>query len=158
EIVTQPESVATEAGKTVELSVVASGLGNLSYQWYKGFDELPGETSDVLTLSGVDAGDAGEYYVEVTDDAAEADGQPATAIFSSAAIVAVFEPWEGLVSHDPFDVATDYTEGALATQNPTVAGYTDAWAITNGFGPVSPVVSSVSLVHPNPLYLGSSGG
>ena len=158
QIVTQPASVAAEEGSTVALTVVASGLGNLTYQWFKDSDELPGETLDTLTLTGIDAGDAGDYFVQITDDAAVADGQASTSVFSVPATLAVFAPWNGLVSHDPFETTTGYTTGSLATQNPTIAGYTDAWAITNGFGPISPVVESGSLVYPNPNYLGSSGG
>ena len=158
QILTQPAPVAAETGSAVTLTVSASGLGNLTYKWFKDFEELPGETLDTLTLTGIDAGDAGDYSVEITDDAAVADGQPPTSVFSSSATLAVFAPWNGLVSHDPFDTSTGYTTGSLATQNPSITGYTDAWAITNGFGPVSPLVESGSLVYPNPLYLGSSGG
>lgn len=158
QIVTQPAPVAAEEGSTVMLTVAATGLGNLTYQWFKDFIELPGETLETLTLSDIAAGDAGDYSVEITDDAAEADGQPATVASSGAALVTVFEPWDGVVSHDAFDTAANYVPGALAGQTPAVAGYQDPWAITNGFGPISPVVAPGSLAYPNPLYLGSSGG
>jgi hypothetical protein len=158
-IITQPTSVNAETGSTVELSVVANGLGTLSYKWYKDldFEPIPGETSNTLTLVNVNAGDEGDYYAEVTDHAAEDDGQLPTTSFSSIATVTLTEPWNGLVSHDPFSTSAGYALGALDTQNPTIVGYMDPWAITDGFGPISPVVSSGSLIYPDPLYLGSSG-
>jgi hypothetical protein len=156
-IITQPGSVFAEQGNDVQLSVSASGLGTLTYQWYKDGDPISGATSDVLALGDVGEDDEGAYWVTITDDAAEADSLPATTIDSEIAIVELFPPWAGLVSHDPFAAAAGYTEGALATQNPSIAGYVNAWEITNGFGPISPVVSSGSLVYPDPSYLGSSG-
>jgi hypothetical protein len=158
QIVTQPAPVAAEEGTTVVLTVAATGLGNLTYQWFKDFVELPGETLDALTITDIDAGDVGDYSVEITDDAAEADGQPATVISSATALVTVFEPWNGLVSHDAFDTTADYAPGPLVDQNPAIAGYQNPWALTNGFGPISPVVAAGSLAYPNALYLGSSGG
>ena len=157
-IITQPASVAVEQGSTATLTVLASGLGNLTYQWYRDADPISGATTDTLQLSNVQESDEDSYWVRITDDGATADSQPATEIDSAVATLTVFPQWSGLVSHDSFDTAAAYTTGSLATQNPTIAGYTDAWAITNGFGPISPVVESGSLVYSNPLYLGSSGG
>lgn len=156
-ITTQPASVFAEQGNDVQFSVSASGLGTLSYQWYKDTDAISGATSDVLTLDDVGEDDENAYWVRITDDAAEADSLPATTIDSNFAILEIFPPWNGLVSHDSFSTTAGYTAGALATQNPAIAGYVNPWEITNGFGPISPVVSSGSLVYPDPFYLGSSG-
>jgi hypothetical protein len=156
-ITTQPASVFAEQGNDVQLFVSASGLGTLSYQWYKDADPIPGATSDVLAIADVGEDDEGSYWVRITDDAAEADSLPATTTDSNSAILEVFPPWAGLVSQDPFATTAGYTEGALATQNPAIAGYVDPWEITTGFGPISPVISSGSLVYPDPFYLGSSG-
>jgi hypothetical protein len=158
QIVTQPASTAAEEGSAVQFFVVATGLGNLSYQWYKDSDPIPGATSDLLQLSNVQESAEGAYWVQITDDAATADSLPVTTTESGVATLEVFAPWSGLVSHDPFDASTAYTPGALAAQNPPITGYVDPWAITNGFGPISPVVESGSLVYSNPLYLGSTGG
>ncbi|MCW1922932.1 immunoglobulin domain-containing protein [Luteolibacter arcticus] len=157
-IITQPVSVSVEEGSNAQISVVASVLGNPTYQWFKDADPISGATSDTLELTNVQEAAEGPYWVRITDDAATADSQPTTTVDSAVATLTVFPQWSGLVSHDPFDTAGGYAAGALASQNPTIAGYVDAWAITNGFGPVSPVVSSGSLAYPNPLYLGSSGG
>lgn len=159
-IFTQPVPTAAQVGSNVTLSVTATGLGDLTYQWYKGVNPVGGVTTDnTLTLNNVQLSDSGDYGVEVTDHFAETESPPqtATVITSNTATVSVFAAWSGLVSQEPFDTTAGYTASGLATQNPTIAGYTGPWAITNGFGPISPVVSSGSLAYPNPLYLGSSG-
>ena len=67
-----PENVSLCPGGTAAFSVVASGEGALSYQWYHGQDALSddegisGATADQLVLSDVDSEDAGEYSVTVT--------------------------------------------------------------------------------------------
>ena len=71
-ITAEPASQTVCAGTTVEFSVTASGA-NLSYQWYKNGTTMPGETNATLTLTNVEASDAGTagpggsgYYVLVT--------------------------------------------------------------------------------------------
>jgi hypothetical protein len=157
QIITQPASVSVEEGSNAQFTVVASGQGNLTYQWYKDSDPISGATTETLLLSDVQESDENTYWVRITDEGATADSLPATEIDSAVATLSVYPAWSGLVSQDSFDTAA-YTTGSLATQNPTIAGYTGAWAITNGFGPISPVVEAGSLVYSNPLYLGSSGG
>lgn len=58
-----------------------------------------------------------------------------------------------VLSHDSF---TGYSLGELPGQNPTVTGYSGAWADT-AFGDAEPSVTDGSLTYSNPLYLGSSG-
>ena len=53
------------AGSNVTVSVVATGLGPLSYQWKRGVTNV-GVNSPVLTLSSVVLGDAGNYTVVVS--------------------------------------------------------------------------------------------
>ncbi len=55
-----------DEGDEVVLTVAATG-GNLSYQWFKDEDELPGETAMSLVLSNMTAAAAGSYRVEVSD-------------------------------------------------------------------------------------------
>ena len=84
----QPQSAALAAGGNFNLSVTATGLGNLSYKWFKvdgGGDieltnggNISGATTATLQISNVAAADAGGYYVVVSDDAAVADSLPPT--------------------------------------------------------------------------------
>src|SRR5207253_185013 len=53
-------------GTTVAFSTVAHGTGPFTYQWSKDSAPLSGQTDNSLTLSGLTAGDAGTYAVEVT--------------------------------------------------------------------------------------------
>lgn len=160
-ITTQPVSTAAQAGSDVTFSVVASGLptGNLTYQWYKGVDQVSGATTDTLILNTVQQlTDAGDYYVEITDDAGLADTGSVTTTYSNTVTLSVFEPWSGLVSHEPFDTAAaeGYTVGELPGQMPTITGYTGAWTDIDG-GNAEPAVASGSLTYANASYLGSTG-
>lgn len=80
EITRQPESVAVSAGKSVSLSVAATG-GNLDYQWLKDGATLPGATADTFRIAAVTSADAGSYTVVVSN--------PKGSVTSSAAIVTV---------------------------------------------------------------------
>jgi PKD repeat protein len=64
-ITTQPLSQTVCAGTNVTFSVTATGTG-LTYQWRKGVTNIGGATSATYTITGVAAGDAGNYTVVVT--------------------------------------------------------------------------------------------
>ncbi len=156
-ITRQPSSVFAEEGSTAEFSVEATGIGTLTYQWFKDFEELEGETSPSLVIENVGPDHAGQYSVDILDHAAEDHGEAATWASSVIVTLEIIEPWDGLVSHDPFDTAAGYAAGSLADQDPGIPGYDGPWAITDGFGPISPIITEDSLTYPDPLYLGSSG-
>ncbi|PKP20313.1 MAG: hypothetical protein CVU05_09450, partial [Bacteroidetes bacterium HGW-Bacteroidetes-21] len=63
-ITTQPISQTACAGSNVTFTVVANGTG-LSYQWRKGGANITGATSASYSISGIVAGDAGNYDVVV---------------------------------------------------------------------------------------------
>ena len=63
-ITTQPVAQVKCAGDEVTFEVVATGTG-LTYQWYKGNDQISGATSASYTITGVTAAHAGDYKVEV---------------------------------------------------------------------------------------------
>jgi hypothetical protein len=76
-IVQQPQSVSVKPGSNVVFKVVAQSLTLLRYQWrYNGVD-IPGATSDTLTLSNVQLKDGGSYSVVVTDDAGSVESDAA---------------------------------------------------------------------------------
>lgn len=68
EFIEQPADTFAEPGSEVVISAYASTYGNPTYQWYKNGSPLEGETESTLTLTGIDASDAGDYYLRVTDD------------------------------------------------------------------------------------------
>ncbi len=87
EITLQPAPAGAEAGETVSFTVAATGLGTLSYQWFKGGEEIPGATAATFTLDSVSAADAGVYTVSVTDDAPVSAGLPPLSAVSAPALL-----------------------------------------------------------------------
>jgi uncharacterized surface protein with fasciclin (FAS1) repeats len=66
-ITTQPQgSISAIAGDTVTLNVVAIGEGPLTYQWTKDTVDIEEATTPTLTLTDVQADDAGTYAVRVS--------------------------------------------------------------------------------------------
>jgi hypothetical protein len=80
-IVTQPASLAVNAGSTAAFSVTAAGTPPLSYQWRFGGISIAGATGTSLTLSNVQSAQAGSYAVRVTN--------PFGSILSSNALLTV---------------------------------------------------------------------
>ncbi len=85
-IVRQPDSVNVDRGGSASFSVVASGGVGLTYQWFgpdgerlvDGDEGIAGSTTPTLQVSGVDAGDAGDYTVVVTNSAGSVRSDAAT--------------------------------------------------------------------------------
>jgi hypothetical protein len=68
-ISTQPAAAAACLGGSQSFTVSATGTGTLTYQWKKNDSNVTGNataTSSTLTLSGIAAGDAANYTVDVT--------------------------------------------------------------------------------------------
>jgi len=68
-ITTQPISTIMTAGNGVTFSTVLSGTAPLSYQWRKDGAAIFGATSGSLTLTNVQANEAGSYTVVVSNAA-----------------------------------------------------------------------------------------
>ncbi|MGB8169139.1 MAG: immunoglobulin domain-containing protein, partial [Chthoniobacteraceae bacterium] len=66
-ITTHPGNRTANAGDSVQFSVVATGPGTLSYQWFRGTQPIDGETESSLVLSNLLPSDAGSFHVEVTN-------------------------------------------------------------------------------------------
>jgi len=66
-ITMQPQPQDGSAGGSVTFTVSASGTPTPTYQWVKTGVNIPGATSDVLTLNGLQASDVGSYAVVVTN-------------------------------------------------------------------------------------------
>ena len=68
-ISSQPQSIIVQAGNQTEFTVVATGGGQLRYQWSKNGVELNGETNSNLTFLNTQSSQAGPYAVVVTNEA-----------------------------------------------------------------------------------------
>ncbi len=67
-IATQPVSITVTAGEDASFSVVASGSGPLSYQWFRDGNEIAGAITATYTLAGASSSDSGSvYHCEVSN-------------------------------------------------------------------------------------------
>lgn len=66
-ITRQPASQTVNAGGTATFTVEATGSPAPTYQWWRSGQTIPGATSATLTLTGVQAGQAGDYFAVVTN-------------------------------------------------------------------------------------------
>jgi pectate lyase len=67
-IVAQPQNLSVPAGAEATFTVYAGGSANLGYQWYFNTNTpVPNATNSVLTLSAVQATNAGVYSVIITN-------------------------------------------------------------------------------------------
>lgn len=105
-IVTQPTSKTPAEGTQVSLTVTATGLGGLTYQWQFNRQNIPGATSSTLVLSAVRPSVNGAYRVIV--------GNPYGTTISKEATVAV------VVTDSDSDGLSDHEELLLGT-NPNSA-------------------------------------
>jgi hypothetical protein len=65
----QPAPFTNYAGNPLLLSVLASGKGVLSYQWFSNNVAISGANSNVYTVASLSAADQGTYYCEVSNAA-----------------------------------------------------------------------------------------
>jgi hypothetical protein len=91
-IATQPASQSVNAGSNVTLSVVATGSPAPTYQWRKNGVLVSGATGASLTLTNVQASDAGAYTVVVTNLAGLVTSSPATLTVNAAGPAITTQP------------------------------------------------------------------
>ena len=67
EITVQPNDTHVAIAATLDMSVVASGSGPYSYQWYYGSKKIDGATESELVITGVARSNSGTYHVKVSN-------------------------------------------------------------------------------------------
>jgi len=77
-IITEPQSRTVLAGSNATFTVVATGTPPPTYQWQLDKLNVPGATAPTLTLTNVQATNAGNYRVVVSNSADVATSQMAT--------------------------------------------------------------------------------
>jgi len=77
-IQTQPNSLTVTQGQNASFSVVANGSAPFSYKWNFDGAVMPGDTNAMLTLTNVQATQAGSYTVVVTNNAGSITSAVAT--------------------------------------------------------------------------------
>jgi hypothetical protein len=103
-IVTQPVGKTPSEGTQLVLSVTASGVGTLTYQWQLNQQNIPGATSSSLLVSAVRSSANGRYRVIVGN-------QYGTTVSTEVAVTVV-------VTDSDSDGLSDYEE-ILSGTNPT---------------------------------------
>jgi hypothetical protein len=71
QIVEQSDSINIALGKTLTLSVSATGTAPLQYQWYKDGQALPDKTNSSFTIGSTAYTDSASYYVIISNTAGE---------------------------------------------------------------------------------------
>lgn len=87
-IVRAPTSLATSAGRTVQLAVEVAGTGPVTFQWLRGATVVG--TERVLSLANVGTGDAGDYRVVVRNSLGAVTSRSARLTIDGAAALANF--------------------------------------------------------------------
>lgn len=145
-ITTQPGSATVNAGAPFSLSVVATDPlgGTLTYKWYKDSTEIPGATVATIGKASVGIGDAGTYYVEITnaDGTTTSDNAVITVIADSTPSIPVQPPGSRVV-----------LEGGTITLTASYAGTptpTIKWEVSTDGG-----VTWTEITTANPAYSGA---
>jgi hypothetical protein len=89
---TAPASATRHVGTPVSFTVVASGEGELTYQWLFEGSEIPGETGTELVVDSISMADAGAYTVAVSNSGGTTVS-PAAVLTVLPAIDTVFGMW-----------------------------------------------------------------
>ncbi|PAW84588.1 MAG: hypothetical protein B9S33_11330 [Pedosphaera sp. Tous-C6FEB] len=109
-LTTVPRAQSTFLGGTVQLTALALAPGGASYQWFFNGNAVTGATSGTLTMNAIQANQAGNYTVVVTN----ASGS----VTSSVATVTVINP--PLLSAQPASLTV--AVGGSATFSVTATG------------------------------------
>jgi hypothetical protein len=80
----QPQSQTLSVGGTAVFTTSASGTLPLAYQWRKDNVDIPGATGATDTLNNVQAGDAGNYSVRISNAAGSTTSAPAALVILQA--------------------------------------------------------------------------
>ena len=72
-ITNQPSGQSVAAGQPLTLSVTASSLSPLGYQWFKNDVAIAGATGATFTIAAAQAGDSGTYRVRVSSSGGTLD-------------------------------------------------------------------------------------
>ncbi|HUS35092.1 MAG TPA: immunoglobulin domain-containing protein, partial [Verrucomicrobiae bacterium] len=101
-----PANVTATQGSSVTFTVDATGSAPVSYQWFNGTTAIDGATSASYTIPSVAAGDAGNYFVRVSNPVNSVDSRKAVLTVNSD----VTAPTIVSVSGSPNTVLVTFSE------------------------------------------------
>ena len=122
-VVIQPPQQTVPAGSDATFTAVASGTPPFTYQWFFTGNTLPGQTTDVLTLTNVQPNQSGPYTVVASNGSGSVTSAPATLTVTNlpagVPTVAITSPTNGARFAAPATVTftADATNGTAAITN-----------------------------------------
>ncbi len=137
-IVTAPFNRTARAGDAVTFTVAATGTPPLAYEWFHGLESLGTTTVPELSLPDVQADDAGDYAVSVSNAQGAVLSATATLTVEPSAPVITAEPASQSVSEG---ATVAFSVSAKGTNPLAFQWYKDGQALTNG-GRVSGATSA----------------
>jgi hypothetical protein len=122
-ITLQPANQTVNVGSPATFSVVATGTGPLTYQWYKNGGIIPGATSSIYTTPAAVPGDSGSTFAVVVNDAVGRTVTSATAtlIVTVHAFTMVDRGGVSVISAGSGNLSAGYAR-ILATSGTTPSG------------------------------------
>ena len=141
----QPVAVSNFVGNPMSLSVLASGKGVLTYQWFSNSIAISGANSNVYSVASLTAADAGNYFCQVSNGAGPTNS-------ATVAVTVNTTPTPPVFTVLPQSTTNAY--GGIATFSAAVVGtgpFSYQWKLgTNspvnlGDGP-SPIAGSVATI------------
>ena len=146
-----PANVVTQAQQTASFSVVASGSGPLSYQWYFGPTLLSGETNRTLVLSGVNPASGGTYTVVVTNSVSATNASATLTVVTPPSLV-----WLGADPVDPtwWDTVTTNWIDTSTSANVAFGSYDDV--LFDDRGSATPNVDLIQPLSPNSVTVNAA--
>ena len=151
-ITSQPQGQSIGIGGSASLSVTATGVAPLLYQWYLNGGAISGATNSTYSVSNAQSSAAGSYVVSVSNDGGTVFSSPATLTVSVAVPVITTQPTgSSVTTGGSFSLSVVATGSGLSYQwalngtaisGATSATYTVSNAQTSNAGTYTVVVSN----------------
>ncbi|MBD3243358.1 MAG: hypothetical protein GF331_22400 [Chitinivibrionales bacterium] len=143
-IIKQPLPQHKAVGEVARFQVYADGPGTLTYQWKKDAVDVAGETGELLTISAVEATDAGAYTCVVTNANGAVESDAADLTIKDGPVIVLAPSSQTITCGEPASVAVV----AGGTGPLTYQWYLDGAAIAGA------TTASYELIHPLPTDAG----
>jgi glucose/arabinose dehydrogenase len=121
-IITAPQALTVAETHQFVLSVTAAGTAPLSYQWFHNDVAIGGATLQSYTVSQAALTDAGQYSVQITNEAGQASSTAVlvSVIANKPPVPTILTPADGTFYHAGGEItysgqATDQEDGTLPT-------------------------------------------
>jgi formylglycine-generating enzyme len=133
QISSQPQSLSVIQNQPASLSVAATGIGSVTYEWEKDGQVIPGATSATLAFQAVKPWNVGSYRVRITDSVGTVVSAAAQLTLNTAQPASL---WQDLLLFLPF-------AGNTTDLSPSARTVTQS-NVTSGVSPLGTVAGSAS--------------